>query len=427
MIDIHELRQKPDSYKDACRKKRLNFDIDAFLKLDSDYRELKQSIETLRATQNKASKEIPTLKGPEKETRLKEMKELSARLKESSDRYVEIEAAWKKDQLLIPSIPSSKVPEGKDDTENVEIRKWGEIKKFSFIAKSHIELGQSLDLLDIERGVKIAGTRSYFLKGDGALLQHAVLGLTRDTLAKKGYTLMEPPHIVNFEAMEGTGYFPGGEDQAYHLDERDDKYLIGTAEVPVTAYYKDEILDEKELPKKFAGYSPCYRREAGTYGKDTQGLYRIHQFYKVEQVIIGENSPEASEKYHKEILGNAEEILQMLELPYRVVDVCGGDIGRGQVYKNDIECWMPSRNSWGETHSCSTFHEFQSRRLNLRYRDSSDKLQFCHTLNNTCIASPRILIPILEIHQNQDGSINIPDALRPYMGGRDQITPRVAT
>ncbi len=421
MIDIHDLRTNPEKYKAAALKKRSKFDIDAFLSLDSTYRELKQEIESLRATQNKASKEIPTLKGPEKEAKLKEMKDLSAKLKESSDKYTELETTWKRQQLLIPSIPSPKVPEGKDDTENVEIRKWGKIRDFGFTAKSHVDLGKDLDLIDVERGVKLGGSRNYFLKGDGALLQHAVLALTRDTLVKKGYTLMEPPHIVSYAAMEGTSYFPGGEEQAYHLDDRDDKYLIGTAEVPVTAYFSDEILEEKNLPYKFAGYSPCYRREAGTYGKDTQGLYRIHQFYKVEQVVVCKNSIEESEKIHKELLGNAEEILQMLELPYRVVDVCGGDIGLGQVYKNDIECWMPSRNSWGETHSCSTFHDFQSRRLNIRYRDSNDKLTFCHTLNNTCIASPRILIPIMELYQNANGTITIPQALRMYMGGRTEI------
>ncbi len=424
MIDIHDLRTNPEKYKAAALKKRSKFDIDAFLNLDSNYRELKQEIEALRATQNKASKEIPTLKGAEKEAKLKEMKDLSAKLKESNEKYTELENTWRRQQLLIPSVPSAKVPDGKDDTENVEIKKWGKIRDFGFTPKSHIELGKDLDLIDTERGVKLGGTRNYFLKGDGALLQHAVLALTRDTLVKKGYTLMEPPHIVSYAAMEGTSYFPGGEEQAYHLDERDDKYLIGTAEVPVTAYFMDEILEEKALPYKFAGYSPCYRREAGTYGKDTQGLYRIHQFYKVEQVVVCKNSVEESEALHRELLGNAEEVLQMLELPYRVVDVCGGDIGLGQVYKNDIECWMPSRNSWGETHSCSTFHDFQSRRLNLRYRDSNDKLNFCHTLNNTCIASPRILIPIMELYQNQNGTISIPAALRPYMGNRSEIKGR---
>lgn len=421
MIDLHDLRENPDRYKDACRKKRVKFDIDNFLKLDSDFRQLNKEVEELRARQNKASKEIPNLKGEAKTAILNEMKEISTRLKDSSGRVAEIETEWKRLQLLIPSPPSPKVPEGKDDSENVEVRTWGKIRDFGFTPKSHIELGKDLDIIDIERGVKLGGTRNYFLKGDGALLQHAVLALTRDYLIKKGYTLMDPPHIVNYAAMEGTSYFPGGEEQAYHLDERDDKYLIGTAEVPVTAYHMGEILDHSELPKKYIGYSPCYRREAGTYGKDAQGLYRIHQFYKVEQVIVCKNDEAESDKWHKEILGNAEAILQMLELPYRVVDVCGGDIGLGQVYKNDIETWMPSRNSWGETHSCSTFYDFQTRRLNLRYRGENGETKFCHTLNNTCIASPRILIPILELYQNEDGTVTIPEALRPYMQGKERI------
>ena len=236
---------------------------------------------------------------------------------------------------------------------------------------------------------------------------------------------MDPPHIVKRAAMEGTGFFPGAEDQAYHLDERDpDEYLIGTAEVPVAAYHADEIIDAAKLPLRYAGYSPCYRREAGTYGKDTSGLYRIHQFYKVEQVVICKNDPAESARMHAEILGNAEALMQSLGLHYRVVDVCAGDMGQGQVYKNDIETWMPSRNNFGETHSCSTLNEFQSRRLGIRYKDESGKNLYCHTLNNTCLASPRFLIPLLEVYQNEDGTVRIPDVLQPYMRGQKIIAPR---
>lgn len=241
------------------------------------------------------------------------------------------------------------------------------------------------------------------------------------------------PNLVNYEAMMGTSYFPGGEEQAYAVGverirgegiEGDKKYLAGTAEVALTSYHADEILEENNLPKKTCGWSTCYRREAGTYGKDTQGIYRIHQFQKIEQVIVCKNDPEESKKMHELLLKNAEELLQDLKLHYRVVAVCTGDMGQGQYYKNDIETWMPSRDSYGETHSCSTFHEFQSRRLNMRYRDQEGKTQFCHTLNNTCVASPRILIPILECYQQKDGSIRIPDVLRPYMGGLETIDPR---
>ncbi|MEI6518263.1 MAG: serine--tRNA ligase, partial [bacterium] len=276
-----------------------------------------------------------------------------------------------------------------------------------------------------ERGVKVAGARSYFLKGDGMRLQHAMMSLSLDVLHRAGYTLMDPPHIVKYEAMVSTGYFPGGEEMAYHLDQRDEGlHLIGTSEVPVASYHSDEILSLEELPKRYAGYSPCYRREAGAYGKDTHGLYRVHQFYKVEQVIFCKADPDESMKLHQELLANAEQIMQLLELPYRVVDVCTGDMGQGQVYKNDIEAWMPSRKGYGETHSCSSFYEFQARRLNTRYKDTNGKNVFCHTLNNTCIASPRILIPFLENHQNEAGTISIPKALRPYMGGQELITAK---
>jgi seryl-tRNA synthetase len=259
----------------------------------------------------------------------------------------------------------------------------------------------------------------------------AILRYTLDKLVKKGFTPFIPPVLTRYPAMMGTGYFPGGEEQAYAVGvtrehtsvETDNLYLVGTSEVTVASYHTDEILDESILPLKYAGISNCFRREAGTYGKDTQGLYRIHQFQKVEQVIISKNSVEESAKLHEEILKNAEEVLRDLKLPYRVVAVCTGDMGQGQYFKHDIETWMPSRNGYGETHSCSTFHEFQARRLNIRYKEGKDK-KFCHTLNNTCIASPRILIPVLEMYQNKDGSVTIPEVLRPYMLNKELIEPK---
>ena len=423
MIDLADFRARPGAYKEACRKKRISFDIDAFLALDTDYRKAKQAIETMRSEQNAASKALPRLQGAEKEAKLAAMKELSAKLKSGEQELRELEEKWRSEQLKIPSIPSDRVPEGKDDTENVEIKRWGEIPQFSFKPKDHVELGLALDILDIERGVKIAGARSYFIKGDGARLHHALLNLAMDHLYRKGFLLMDVPHIVKWEAMMGTGYFPGGEDAAYHLDQRDEGFhLIGTSEVPVAAYHTGEILNLDQLPRRYAGYSPCYRREAGAYGKDTAGVYRIHQFFKVEQVIICRNDPAESARMHAEILGNSEELMQMLKIPYRVVDVCAGDMGQGQVYKNDIEAWMPSREAYGETHSCSTMWDFQARRLQLRYRDDSGKTVFCHTLNNTLLASPRILIPVLELNQSADGSVTIPEVLRPYMGGQERIS-----
>lgn len=425
MIDLHDLRARPDAYQDACNKKRIGFVVADFIALDSRVRSLKTSSEKLRAEQNQFNKEIPKLSGDEKQQKLAAMKELAVRLKQEQDELKEVEEKWLKDQLLIPSIPLASVPLGKDDSENVEIKRWGDIPKFDFQPLDHVTLGNKLGILDIERGVKIAGARNYFLLGDGARLQHAVLQFAKDFVCARNFTLVEPPHLVRYEAMSGTGYFPGGEEQAYHLDARDDDtYLIGTSEVSVCAMYLNDTVPKEQLPLRLAGYSPCYRREAGTYGKDTQGLYRIHQFYKVEQVVICEADDALSAKLHAEILGNAEGLLQALNLPYRVVDVCTGDMGRGQVYKNDVETWMPSRNAYGETHSCSTLHSFQARRLNLRYRDANGHLQYCHTLNNTLIAAPRVLIPIIELNQQQDGSVKIPKPLQPYMGGQEVIVPR---
>jgi len=273
----------------------------------------------------------------------------------------------------------------------------------------------------------LAGTRNYLLKGDGALLHWALLRFAMDFMVGRGYVPMSVPLLMKDEAMTGTGFFPGSEDQTYRM-EKDELNLAGTAEVPLTAYHMDEILKAEQLPLKYFALSSCFRREAGAAGKDTYGLYRIHQFDKVEQVVICKNSVEESNKFHDEILANSEAVMQALELPYRVVNVCTGDLGRGQAKKFDIEAWMPSRNNYCETHSASKLYDFQARRLNLRYKDKTGArgtghgTRFCHTLNNTVIASPRILIPILELYQNADGSITVPKVLRPYMNDREKIT-----
>jgi seryl-tRNA synthetase len=324
--------------------------------------------------------------------------------------------------LTVAQPPAPEVPAGKDDTENVEIKRVGELPKFDFEPLDHVKLMTKLDLLDVDRGVKLAGTRNYVLKGDGALLHQAVLRLAIDMMVERGFTFMTVPVLVRDAMMVGTGYFPGGEEQAYRC-ERDQMSLVGTAEVPLTAYYSEEILNEDDLPRKFVAVSTCFRREAGAAGKDTYGLYRIHLFDKVEQVIITRNDEAVSIAHHQEILKNSEDLLAKLELPYRVVNVCTGDLGQGQVQKFDIETWMPSRNAYSETHSASRFYEYQARRLKLRYRDKERNTRFCHTLNNTVIASPRILIPIVEIHQTRAGGIRIPKALQPYMGGRGIIGP----
>jgi seryl-tRNA synthetase len=422
MIDLNDLRTRPNCYQDACKIKGITFSVEAFLELDRQHRSILTEFEIARAEQNKLSKSLPTLKDEDKRVSLASMKILAQQVKDLSSTLKPIQEKWAADQLRIPSIPDNSVPHGKDDSENVEIRSWGAVPPLTEKPDDHITLGSRFKLFDIERGVKVAGARSYFLQGDGARLQNAVFSLARDLIHKKGYTLMEVPHVVLRDAMVGTGYFPGGEDQAFTLDERDkDHHLIGTSEVSVCSYHMNEVLNEADLPKRYAGQSPCYRREAGAYGRDTHGLYRVHQFYKIEQVIICRADKSESAAMHAELLGNAEELMQVLQLPYRVVAVCTGDMGQGQVIKHDIEAWMPSRKGYGETHSCSTFFDFQSRRLKLRYKTNDGANHFCYTLNNTLVASPRILIALIENNQQKDGRIKIPSVLRPYLNGQEYL------
>lgn len=434
MIDIRLLRENPERFRTAAQNKGMDVSVvNELLEADQSLSALRTEVESERAEHNAAAKKIAQLDGDEREKAIAEMQKGKEAFKKREDELKLAEDRFNELLLLMPNPTLDKVPVGKDDSENVETRTWGEVPQFDFEIKDHVELGESLDIIDIPRGVKVSGSRFYFLKNEGAMLELAILKYTLDKLISKGFIPFVPPVLVKHEAMTGTSYFPGGEEQAYAVGvqkekdgelEGDGLYLVGTSEVSVASYHYDEILNEDELPKLYAGVSNCYRREAGTYGKDTHGLYRIHQFQKVEQVVICKNDEEESAKLHDMILSNAEEVLQDLKLPYRVVDVCTGDIGQGQVYKNDIETWMPSRGSYGETHSCSTFHEFQSRRLKLRYKDREGNKQFCHTLNNTCIASPRILIPLLEVYQQKDGSVVIPEVLRPYMLGKEVITPK---
>jgi len=421
MIDIKEIRDDPQKFKIACDAKKFVADIDELLKIDAELRERKATLQDISTNKNRIGKSIPTLSGEEKVSALAQLSELKRSDIEFQERIKELQPQFDEIMQQVPQPADDDVPLGKDDTENTEIRKEGEIRQFDFEPKDHVQLGLALGMMDIERGVKLAGTRNYFLKGDGALLHWAVLRLAMDYMVGKGYVPLSVPLLMKDEAMKGTGYYPGSEDQTYRM-EKDQLNLVGTAEVPLTAYRMGEILDTDELPLKYVALSSCFRREAGAAGKDTYGLYRIHQFDKVEQVVICENSAEASRKFHEEILANAEAVMQALELPYRVVNVCTGDLGRGQAKKFDIEAWMPSRGNYCETHSASKFYEFQARRMNLRYKEPATKKNlFCHTLNNTVIASPRILIPILELYQNSDGSVTIPEVLRSYMNGKEKI------
>ena len=317
--------------------------------------------------------------------------------------------------LATPNIPDPEVPDGLDEESNRLERTWGELPNFDFEVKDHLDIGEALGLIDMKRAVKLAGSRNYMLRGDLLLLEQAVMRFALDLVSSRGYVPHSPPVIVRTEAMEGTGYLPTGADQAYECN-RDDGWLIGTSEVPLTAMHADEILDPAELPLRYAGFSMCFRREAGTSGKDTRGIYRVHQFLKVEQVVICENDEAMSRGFHAEILQNAEDVLQALKLPYRVMALCGGDMGRSPALTYDIETWMPGRGAYGETHSASRYYDYQARRLNLRYRGADKKVRFCHTLNNTVIASPRILVALIENYQNADGSVTVPDVLVDYVG-----------
>jgi len=437
MVDIKDLRENPDKYRSAATAKRISVDIDQLVQLDSQSRQIDVRRQQLTAEKNQISKQIGQVAGQLKKASGEQQAEFQAKMKALQARPAELKVEEQKLQeqfdalqpqieeilLRVPQPPDAEVPQGKDDTENVEVRRWGNVRTFDFPIKDHSVLGQELGMIDVERGVKLAGSRSYFLTGWGAMLHQAVLRLAIDVMLERCFTLMNVPVLVRENAMKGTGYFPLGREQAYALtNEEPPVFLVGTAEVSLTAYHMDEILDGKTLPRKYFAQSPCFRREAGTYGKDTAGIYRIHQFDKVEQVVICRNDVAESKHWHEQITANAETMLQRLELPYRVVSVCTGDLGQGQVAKFDIETWMPSRGNYSETHSSSRFYEFQARRLNLRYRDEDGKVKICHTLNNTVIASPRILIPIMENYQNADGSITIPKALRPYLGGAEKIT-----
>jgi seryl-tRNA synthetase len=464
MIDLKDLRANPDTYRAGAAAKNISVDIDAVLALDEQHRAITAEREAARAEQNRIGKEIGPqigkLKGQLKkadaahkahiEAQLKELEARPAALKttvqDCEQRLADLEPHLNELLLKIPQPPDHDVPRGASADDNVELRQWtpdwfDPAKTFAdnkgFAPKSHIDIIRDLGLVDFERGVKMAGTRHYVLTGDGMLLHQAVLRYALDFIVSRhGFKPMSVPVIVREQCMVGTAFFPAGRDQAYHIEESKrgaghDLYLTGTGEVGLMGMHADEILDAEQLPLKYATVSTCFRREAGAAGKDTAGLYRIHQFDKVEQVIICRADEAESRQWHKAMIDIVEQFLQSLELPYRLLQCCTGDLGPKNADMIDLECWMPSRGepdahgrasgAWGETHSASRLYDYQCRRLNLRYRGEDKKTVFCHSLNNTVAASPRILIPILELYQNEDGSVTIPPVLRPYMFDRERI------
>ncbi len=427
MLDLTFIRTNPDLIKEACRLKNNSLDVEHLLEVDRQVLALQRQVEETRAEQNQLSKRIQAA-GKDKEARdalIAHGKELAAQMKAWEPELNKLLEERQQLLYLVPNIPDPNSPIGKDEDDNVPIKYWGEKPRFDFEPQDHYTLMQKLDLVDIERGVKVAGARSYVLKGDAVRLEMALMNFAMDRLSRKGFTPLIVPAMAREFAFIGNGQFPKGRDQVYEIAGQD-TFLVGTAEVAITGMYKDEILKAEDLPMTFVGYCPCFRQEAGTYGKDTRGVFRVHQFNKVEQYIICEADHETSVRWHEQLLQNSEELVQALELPYRVLNVCTGDMGDGKVGMYDVECWLPSEERYRETHSCSYFHDWQARRVNLRYRDAEGKVRFVHTLNNTAIASPRILLPLLEVHQQADGSVRIPEALRPYMGGQEYIHAREA-
>ena len=414
MLDIKFIRENADLITVAGKKKHLDFDVAKLLEVDDKRKEALLSLETMRADQNAISDKIPNVTAEERPALIAESKAMKEDMEKKEEALREVMKEWQGLMLSVPNIPDISVPEGESDADNVEYSVWGDIPKFDFEPKGHAELMGNLNLVDFERGSKVAGYRGYFLKNDAVLLELAVWNLVVEILSKRGFSPMFVPSHVKKETMMGTGYLPQGEEDTYHT--QDSTYLAGTGEVAGMGYYMNEIVPAEKFPIKMLAFSPCFRREAGAAGKDTKGLMRVHEFMKWEQIILCEASHMTSVEYHEELRQNAEDILQALEIPYHVVINCGGDLGQGQVKKYDIEAWVPSEGKYRETHSCSYFHDFQTRRLGIRYKDADGKLRFAHSLNNTALAFPRALIPLIENHQQADGSIKIPKALQKWMG-----------
>jgi seryl-tRNA synthetase len=426
MLDIAFIRQNPDVVRAAITNKRLDLDLDALLTADKDRRETIAKIEQKRARKNEIAALIPKASKDDRPSLIEEGKTVKTELEQLEPALTQAQKTFDDLMLRVPSIPRPEVPLGKGEEDNVEIRKVGTPPKFDFPVRDHVQLMTLHKMVDWEGPRKYAGARSYALKGMGAMLEFAVTRLAIDTLVERGLTPVIPPVMVKERAMVGTGFFPLGVEEAYSIT-ADGLYLVGTSEVPLVSLHCDETLDAGDLPIRYAGMSNCFRREAGAHGKDTKGLYRVHQFTKIEQVVFCLPDEAVAEKEHYQLLGNAEAILAKLEIPYRVAIACTGEIGLGQTRKHEVESWMPGRDdgkgAYNETHSCSTLGDFQARRSNIRLRMPDGSLTYPYTLNNTAVASPRILIPLLENHQREDGSIVLPKALVPYMNGVEVLRP----
>jgi len=430
MLDINFIRENLKELEKVSKQKGVEIDYKQLLKLDDKRRDLIAKIDDLRKRRNEIAN---LLKDPKQrnEKVISEGKEIKNEITELETKYKVVLEEYEIIMLRVPNVISKDTPVGKDDKDNKEVATWGKIPKFKFAIKDHMQLGKELDLIDLERGVKVSGFRGYYLKNEAAEMHMALLNYAFNKLVEKGFTPFITPTLVRSMALTGSGHFPASKDEIYQIQNpgkqesgeliSEPLYLSGTSEPALLAYRADETLKEEELPLKYCGFSTCYRSEAGSYGKDAKGLYRLHEFMKVEQVVICPADIKLGLKYLEELRGIAEEILQDLKLPYHVVAVCTADMGAGKYKMYDIETWMPSRNAYSETHSDSFLTDWQARRLNLKYKTKDGELKYAFTLNNTGLASPRILIAIWENYQNEDGSITIPEVIRPYMGGRAKI------
>ncbi len=431
MLDIKFIKENKAKVNEAIKNKKIDLNLDELLEIDDKRRKLQQEAEALRARRNEIANLMKKTQGKPDEDLIKEGRELKEKISESEEKFKEMDEKFFNLMVKAPTIPSADTPIGKNDTENIEVYKWGEPTKFDFEPKSYLELAENLGLLDLEKGAKVGGYRSYYVKGDGVMLQMGFLMYALEKCIKKGFTPMIPPTLVREFALFGSGYFAGKNynaevDEIYKIanDEkladgttkREDKFLIGTAEPALLAYYADEILEEKNLPIKLCGFSQCYRSEIGSYGKDTKGIYRVHEFMKVEQVIISPADVELSDKLQQEMVQISRELHEELVLPYRQLQICTGDLSAGKYKQYDFEAWIPSRNGYGETGSASNFLDWQARRLNVRYKDKNGDKKFVYMLNDTALPSPRIFIAILENYQQADGSIRVPDVLKKYAG-----------
>ncbi len=433
MLDIKFIEDNKDAVKEATRTKKIDVDIDLLLDLNNQRKDLLREVEEFRFERNKNTEEMKGVGNgkEEREVVVLQGRKIKESLKEKEEAYREVDEKFQKMMLMVPNIPSKDTPIGDSDEDNVEIKKWGDLPMFSFTIKNHIEIGEDLDIIDLKRGAKVSGFRGYYLKNEAALLHLGILWYSLNKLISKGFTPFIPPTMVNEFALIGSGHFPFDQDEVYQISNpgklasgeeiKNPKYLVGTAEPSLLAYYSDSLLKEEDLPVRSCGISPCYRSEVGSYGKDVKGLYRIHEFMKVEQILICKADIEESNKHLEDMREISEEILQDLELPYRVLSICTADMGAGKHKMYDIETWMPSRDAYGETHSDSNLTDWQTRRLNIKYLNKEGEKIHAFALNNTAVASPRILIAILENYQKEDGSVVVPKVLRPYLGGKEII------